>query len=326
MNVSRKKSKLSNILRWVFWVFIAQFILINMTAAFYAYKLSHFYTDPSQRVSHDGGNIFQKTWKLFTGPSFVKSQISFQPTFEYDTVKLYTKSGLAIDGWYSKSDSIPKGTVLIFHGITANKGMLLAEANEFRYEGYNVFLVDFRAHGNSDGVTTTLGVREAEEVKLAYDYLKSKGEQTVFLLGSSMGAVVVAKAVSDYALRPAGIILELPFASLQSHLKARARNLGFPQQPFAFLVTGWMGLERGFNGYRHITARYARNITCPVLVQYGEKDKYVLKKEVDEVYAAITSVQKKRVGYVNAGHESLLQNDPVLWRSEVGAFLKQYKK
>ncbi len=92
---------------------------------------------------------------------------------------------------------------------------MLAEAYEFRYQGYNVLMVDFRAHGNSGGNTTTIGVREAEEVKLAYDYVSQMGEKKIILWGSSMGAVAIAKAVADYDIKPAGVILEMPFASLQ---------------------------------------------------------------------------------------------------------------
>ena len=321
MEEKKTRQKWPSILRWTLWVILVQIVLINISAAFYAYRLTHFYNDPSLRTSQPSGNIFTKTWKLFTGPKFPKSQINDVPVFIYDTVSLQTENGLTIDAWYSKTDSVAKGTILLFHGITSNKGQLLTEANEFRYLGYNVMLVDFRAHGNSDGSTTTIGIRETEEVKLAYDFVKGKGETKIFLWGISMGAVVIAKALSEYSIYPAAVILELPFSSLQSLLKARARVLGFPQQPFAFLVTGWMGIERGFNGYRYSTDRYAKKISCPALVQYGAKDSYVLKSEIDKVFTAIFSSDKKLVGYENADHESLLQNDPVKWRMEVRNFL-----
>lgn len=321
MEEKKTRRKLPSLLRWIFWVILVQFILINISAAFYAYRLTHFYNDPSLYNSSPSGNIFTKTWKLFTGPKLPKSQLTEQPAFVYDTVDLTTANGISIKAWYARTDSVAKGTVLLFHGVMSNKGQLLSEANEFRYQGYNIMLIDLRAHGKSDGVTTTMGVRETEEVKLAYDYIKAKGEKRIFLWGISMGAVVIAKALHDYPIQPAGVILELPFSSLQSHLKARARVLGFPQQPFAFLVTGWIGIERGFNGYKHRTKRYAKAISCPALVQYGAKDSYVLKSEIDEVYASIFSNQKKLVGYENAGHESLLQHDPVKWQTEVGKFL-----
>ncbi|MBI5370514.1 MAG: alpha/beta hydrolase [Sphingobacteriales bacterium] len=315
-----------SLIRWILWVLLFQFVLINISASLYAYRLTHFYDDPSLRVNHASGNILRKTWKLFTGPRFPKSVITGLPDFAYDTVQLKTETGILIDAWYAKPDSLAKGTVILFHGISANKSYLVHEAAEFRRQGYAVMLVDFRAHGNSGGLVTTMGMREEEEVKLACDYVKGRGEKNIFLWGVSMGAVVLTRAVGDYSLDPSGIILEMPFSSLQSHLKARARVLGFPQQPFAFLVTGWIGLERGFNGYGHSTVRYAKKISCPVLVQYGEKDSYVLKSEIDEIYHAIASTDKALAGYPNADHESLLLNDPDRWVQVVGDFLEKKRK
>ena len=35
-------------------------------------------------------------------------------------------------------------------------------------------LVDMRAHGNSEGTISSLGNKESEEVKLAYDHISKK--------------------------------------------------------------------------------------------------------------------------------------------------------
>ena len=325
MEKKRSKKKVPAIIRWILWVLLAQFILLNISAALYAYRFTHVYDDPSLRNGRSSQNIFMKTWRLFSGPRQPRSVIKNVPAFPYDTLTLKTQSGIPIDAWYARTDSLPKGTVLLFHGIMANKGMLVAEASEFRHLGYNVMLVDLRAHGNSGGNTTTIGVREAEEVKLAFDYIRQEGEKNIFIFGSSMGGVVVARAVARYGLKPAGLILEMPFASLQSHIRARARLLGFRgfgEKPFGFLVTCWIGIERGFNGLKQETAADAEKINCPVLMQWGAKDNYVLKSETDKVFTAIASSNKKLVVYAHAGHESLLQNERVKWQEEVNKFLQ----
>jgi len=315
------RNKFHSVIRWILWVLLVQFVLVNISAGLYAHKITHLLTDPSIKDELPTRNIFIKTWKIFTGPRQVRTFISEIPTFPYDTITLMTAKGIKIDTWYSKPDSAAKGTVILFHGILSNKGMLLAEANEFRYIGYNILMVDFRAHGNSSGTITSLGVKETEEVKLAYDYIKTLGEKNIFLYGSSMGAVVITKAIGDYNLKPSGILLEMPFASLQSHLKARARTLGFPSQPFAFLVTFWIGIESGFNGFSHKTSWYAKKVECPVLMQWGERDNYVQKSETDLVFSSIASPHKKLVSYEQAGHQSLLQSDLLKWRMEVESFL-----
>lgn len=329
MEKRKFRIKIPSYVRWIGWVLLVQFLLINISAALYAYKLTHVYNDPKLRTAQSSKNIFVKTWRLFTGPRQPRSVITERPTFPYDTVILKTKKGINIDAWYSKTDSVARGTVILFHGISANKGMLLNEAYEFRYLGYNVMLVDFRAHGNSAGQTTTIGIRESEEVKLAYDYAKGIGEKNIFLWGISMGAVVVAKAIDDYELKPSGVMLEMPFGSLQSHLQGRARVMGFqgfPEKPFGFFVTWWMGIERRYNGFKHQTSLYAKKINCPVLMEWGALDNYVLKTETDKIYNAIASANKKLVRYDHAGHESFLLNDPVKWRIEAEKFLMANSK
>ncbi len=318
------RNRFYSVLRWVGWVLLVQFVLINISAALYAYKLTHFYDNAGALTSSDNSNIFSKSWRLFTGPKYPKSKLTESPVFRYDTVVLQTKKGLKIEAWYGHTDSAPKGTVVLFHGIGGTKGYLLDEANEFLYKGYDVLMVDFRAHGNSDGHTTTIGVRESEEVKLAFDWLRSQQKKNIFLYGSSLGAVAVAKAVADYSLEPAGIFLEMPFQSLQGYLKRKARAIGFPGQPFAFLTTFWIGVERGFNGFRHQTNRYVRKIHCPVLLQWGTLDNYVLKNETAKIFEAIASTEKKLVMYEGAQHESLLRKDPLKWRIETENFLKMY--
>ena len=87
--------------------------------------------------------------------------------------------------WYR---SIPdaKGTVALFHGHGGNKSDILPEAFAFMRMGYNIFLLDFRAHGNSEGHTCTIGFNESEDVKLAYDFIRAKGEKNLVLWGVSL--------------------------------------------------------------------------------------------------------------------------------------------
>ncbi|HSU29435.1 MAG TPA: alpha/beta hydrolase [Chitinophagaceae bacterium] len=324
MENSKTRRRLPSLFRWVLWVLLIQFLLINISAAFYANRLTRFYDSPVNGEPERSKNIFTKTWQLFAGPRYQKSVIREKPVYPYETVSFTTAKGIPIEAWYAKQDSAAKGTVILFHSLSINKSRILEEASEFRFLGYNIMLVDFRGHGNSGGNTTTLGIRESEEVKLAWDWIVQKGEKKIFLWGSSMGAVVVAKAIHDYSLQPTGAILEMPFASMQSHFRGRARALGFeglPEKPFGFLVTFWTGIERGVRGFRHRTTRYVTNIHCPLLLQWGSLDQYVTREETNKVFEAIASKEKRLVIYDRSAHQSLLGNEPGKWKTEVGKFL-----
>lgn len=322
MPKSAKRGKLRSVFKWIVWVLIFQFILINISASLHAWKQTHFYSDPELQVAKPSSkNIFVKTWKLFAGFRMPRSVIHTFPTFRYDTVLLKTQNGLIVDCWYAAPDSAAKGTVILFHGLGIDKSFTLREAEEFRFMGYNIMMVDLRAHGKSEGMVTSMGYRESEEVKLAFDYIKRKGDDKIFLWGMSLGAVVIAKAINDYSIKPAAVMLEMPFYSLQSFLEGRAKMLGFPGEPFGFFVTAWIGIERGYNGFNFKLTEYAKKINCPVLLQWGTKDPFITEEQANKIFDNIPGTKKKMIIHRGAGHQSFLGLDPVKWREEVRMLL-----
>jgi alpha-beta hydrolase superfamily lysophospholipase len=338
MEKVKKKSRLRKVLRLILWVLLIQVVLINISAFSYAYKFTHLYSAEEAKNYTPSANVFAKTWRVFTGERLYKHPVSDKPDTLYQDVQLKTASNLSIAAWYREwlplesvldttcsvsPDPGARGTVILFHGYTGNKSLLIEQADMFRCQGYNVMLIDARDHGASEGTTTTLGYREAEEVKLAYDYVKSKGEKRIFLWGFSMGAVQIMKAIADYDLELAGVILEEPFLSLQSHAKNRVSMQGFPKQPFGFFITFWVGAQRGFNGFNFNTVGYAKKINCPVLLQCGAKDQLVTKEEADQIFKAISSKQKELVVYEDANHESFLHKDPEKWKQHIQKFMEE---
>ena len=160
------------VLKWTGWALLLQLLLINISAALHAYRFSRFYEEESLPAKSPASNVFAKTWRLFAGQRYPKKPVREAPYYRHDTVFLETQNGLKLEAWYAPADSA-RGTVILFHGLKMYKAQVLQEAAEFRYWGYHVMLVDFRAHGNSEGRVSTIGLREAEEVKLAYDFVRA---------------------------------------------------------------------------------------------------------------------------------------------------------
>jgi len=65
---------------------------------------------------------------------------------------------------------------------------------------------------------------------------------------------------------------------------------------------------------------FVKKINCPVLVQWGKKDKGVTEAEINELFKNIAS-PKKFVVYENSGHENLCENEPDKWEDTVEEFL-----
>lgn len=312
------KRFLKILIRTVFVLFIA----LNVIVAFHAYKFTHFYDNGSISIKKQEDKTgWDKTKEILTGINAVKQKNTVTADSTFKTVYLKTKDSLKLEAWYIPVDSAI-GTVCLFHGHGSTKSGVAKEAEEFRKLGYNTLLLDFRAHGNSEGNTCTIGYDEAEDVKLAFDYIKNKGEKNIVLWGISMGASTITKAIKDYHLQPAKVILEMPFGTIEDAVIGRVKMMGLPPQPIATLLTFWGGAEHGFWAFSMNPELYAKDITCPTLLQWGKNDPRVTKSEEDILFKNIASTNKKFVVYDNCGHESLCKKETVKWVSEVSAFLK----
>ena len=297
------------------------FILLNLVAISQAYHLTHFYECGTVKpLSEQTKGFLGKIQMALIGLKLGKLKGAF-PDSAFTDVKLKTKDGLTLAAWFIHVANA-KGTIALFHGHGSEKSANLSQSNTFNELGYSTFLVDFRAHGQSEGNTCTIGYREAEDVKLAYDYLKNNGEKNIIFYGISLGAATITKAIADYQLTPEKIILEMPFASLPETVEGKMRMAGLPPEPLAGVLTFWGGMINGFWAFDMKPRDFVKKIKCPVLLQWGRKDKGVKETEIKELFNNIIS-PKELVVYENSGHENLCENEPDKWEDTVEEFLEK---
>ena len=313
---------MKKILKILLRTFIVLLVFINIVVAFHAYKFTHFY-NPGQVVikKQEDKSGWDITKDLLFGLNAVKQQNTIADSVN-EKVILTTADKIKLEGWYTAADSA-KGTVCMFHGHGGKKSGNNKEAEAFRKLGYNTFQIDFRAHGSSSGNTCTIGYDESEDVKLAYDFIKSKGEKNIVLWGISMGAAAVTKAMDEYpAMQPNKIIIEMPFGTIEDAVEGRIKMMHLPAQPLATLITFWGGVEHGFWAFGMKPQEYAKKISCPTLLQWGANDPRVSRAEEDILFANLATTNKKFVVYDNCVHESLCKKENEKWMAEVSTFLK----
>src|SRR6202158_4910079 len=63
--------------------------------------------------------------------------------------------------------------IILSHGYKSSRGELLTLESALQDHQYNVFIFDFAAHGANAGIST-LGYREADEVRAAVDLLAAR--------------------------------------------------------------------------------------------------------------------------------------------------------
>lgn len=300
------------------WILALVFIFMNIIAAFHAYKFTHFSEDATVKPKHRSElSGFDKATLALFGVNNPKPANNKTPLQVYTTVTLNSTKN--IECWSIKIPNA-KGTIVIFHGYNGNKSGMIDKSDEFLKMGYNTLLVDFMGSGGSEGTTTTIGFFEADNVKTCFDFLREHGEKNIYLFGTSMGAVAVLKAIDEFKITPSGIILECPFGTMYKTVCTRFNSIGIPEFPMAGLLVFWGGAQNNFWAFGHNPEEYAKGVTCPTLLLYGEKDERVSRNEINEIYTNLKG-QKKLGTYPLSGHENYLNKYKNKWITDVDNFL-----
>jgi uncharacterized protein len=306
------------LVRKVLWTLLIFFILANVIAFMHAYKFTHFTSSSVERTSNHL-SLAEKLKTVFTGVNNPRPVNKKKPARAYQTIKI--KSNKELECWLIKANSA-KGTIILFHGYGGEKSSMLDKAEQFLNLGYNTMLVDFMGSGGSEGNTTTIGFKEAVEVKDCYEYLIKNSFQNVSLFGTSMGSVAVMKAIKDYDLKPKSIIIECPFGTMYQTVSKRFQMQGIPSFPMASLLVLWGGVQNNFWAFSHDPIEYAKSIVCPTLLLYGEKDKKVSREEINTIFNNLKG-RKELVTYPLAGHENYLVHYKDKWIGDVMNFLRR---
>jgi uncharacterized protein len=295
------------------------FIMMNVVAYFHAYKFTHFaLTDVAKTKNAKELSVFDKLKTLFLGINNPRPTNKSLPLRPYEVVNL--QSSKRIECWHIKVPN-SRGTVAIFHGFSGNKASMLDKSEVFNQLGFSTFLVDFIGSGGSEGNETTIGVKEAEDVKICFDYLKNtQKESNIVLFGTSMGAAAILKAAESYSILPNSAIIECPFGSMYKTTCARFRQMNVPCFPMAGLLVFWGGVQHNFWAFSHNPEAYSKRVNFPILLLYGEKDKSVSREEIDAIYQNLNN-KKVLKTYPEAGHDNYLKHYKTAWTNDISAFL-----
>lgn len=319
------KFSLGKWLKRLFYLFLFFFISSNFALYNHAYYFTHFVDKDLPKVTSqtiESKSMMEKIKLGIYGVEMPKPRNKVTPDSAYKVITLGRQPQL--HAWMIPTHLPPKGVIILFHGYTGCKSSLLGRANVFRKLGYHTFLVDSRGHGDSEGVQTSIGYYESEDVHTAYKYIKLYYEDLpISFFGTSMGAVSILKAVHDYQLQAEKLILECPFRSLSDAVYSRFENLKIPTFVLPELLLFWGGIQLNIDSKAHNSLSYAKKVNIPTLILYGKKDPKVRRHEVDDVYNALASTKKKLVIFEEGGHDHLITDDVVIWTKEVWDFLEK---
>jgi pimeloyl-ACP methyl ester carboxylesterase len=134
----------------------------------------------------------------------------------YEDVAFTTSDGMEIRGWFLPAKKPSERTLIICHGLGANRSNFLPYCEVGDALQANVLMFDFRGHGDSDGFTVSFGYRERFDVLAALQYLRDerpKQAREVYGLGISMGSSALLQAAAEASPPFDGVIVDSAFAS-----------------------------------------------------------------------------------------------------------------
>ena len=177
------------------------------------------------------------------------------------------------------SDLFSDKIIICVHGFTGSgKKDFASLARTYYLNGYNVLLVDNRAHGQSEGKYVGFGVLDRLDLRNWVKYVINRfgNNVQIFLHGISMGAATVLMASSIMPKNVRGIIADCGFTSVDEIFEyVLKRDYHLPRFPIIYLTNIMSKIRAGY-GYKDVntTAEIARS-DIPILFIHGENDEFV---------------------------------------------------
>ena len=262
---------------------------------------------------------------IFNGIKEQAKKLSKVPCTRVQTTSY---DGLKLSGrYYHQSDDAP--LCICFHGYRGSAIFDMSIMGQFlQNEGYNVILVDQRAHFHSGGHTITYGIRERRDVLSWIKYANERfgSDKPIYLFGISMGATTVVMASGlDLPDNVKMICADCPFSSPKDIIYYVAKRwYKFPNLLWALirasaLVYGHLIIPR------NITAANAvKNTNKPILLIHGEAD-YFVPKEMSEKIKQSNPDCVELHTFLGAYHGVSYFADPERYISIVRDFIERHK-
>ena len=222
----------------------------------------------------------------------------------YEEVYVTSYDGLSLFGrCYIVSRGAP--WVIMFHGYRSVAYFECGCGLKFAVDsGYNVLLVDQRAHGKSGGKCLTFGIKESIDCRTWVDYVISRAgsDVKIVLFGISMGgATVLMAAERNLPKNVRAIVSDCAFSSPSDVVKKVIRDNNFPAGTYPLLRLGGLifgGVDVGKGSA--VTAMEKCDI--PVLIFHGEDDRFIPCEMGRAIFEHCRSPKKEMLTVPDAGH------------------------
>ena len=227
-------------------------------------------------------------------------------SMDYEDVSVNTSDGLQLHGWYIPKPGASK-TILFFHGNGGNISHRGESIKIFRDLGLNVFIIDYRGYGNSQGSPSEEGFYE--DSRTAWKYLteqKSIKPEDIIIFGRSLGGAVAVRLASDVS--SSALIIESTFTS--------ANDMAGELMPF---VSNFIVFRYQFNSIGRI-----KSIKQPLLVIHSFEDEIIPFKFGKRLFNE--AEQPKVFAEISGDHNNGFLKSKDVYENALRSFIGKYQE
>jgi alpha-beta hydrolase superfamily lysophospholipase len=210
---------------------------------------------------------------------------------KYESISFRSDTdNLKINGWLIPAEGKPRGVIVLCHGRQGTRGSMRSYLPWLHRAGYTLLTFDFRASGESEGDTSTIGMNEVRDALGAIQYVKSRPELRGLPLGifghSMGGAVAIQAAAKSPEVR--AVVADSPFASLDRAVSYRFRSVFGSSAPLVSEPVRFFGERMG--GFDTTTvsplAAVGKIAPRPLFLIHGTKDNVTSMEDSKMLYEA----------------------------------------
>ena len=243
----------------------------------------------------------------------------------YEDVFITSFDGLRLHAKFYAASERKAPVQIMFHGYKSSAERdFCGGLREGIDGGFNVLLVDQRAHGESEGKYLTFGVNERFDCLSWASYAAERfgNDVKIYLYGISMGAATVLMASAlPLPKSVSGIVADCGYTSPKAIICSVLRDHHVPAAPVYAVAKLGARLFCGFDLDSASAPDALRRSHIPVLFIHGDDDRFVPCRMSRENFEASAAEHKKLLIVHNAGHGLSYMLDRPAYLSALHEFL-----
>ena len=239
----------------------------------------------------------------------------------WEHVALRARDGLRLHALFLAAEKPTDKLAIFHHGFTSHAVDNASHAKFFHEQGYEVLLLDLRAHGESEGEYVGFGILDRFDTLewVRWGRARFGTDVKIVLHGTSMGGatVLMALGLPEIQETVSAVIADCAYTSPADIFSSVIqKDYHLPPAPIIKLTSARAQKAAGYRFDEYSTLDALKNNRVPVLFVHGKEDKFVPTWMSRKNYEACPG--KKQILLVdNAGHgSSVFENQPLYEQTE----------